>query len=148
MENSISHFLADDPSPPRMVSHDLFLCSYVTSEANLGSTGSTTIQTVFPHVQPGHDSHLAICTTRQATQANAYPIMVKSKDSGVRDREGSRQRHLLGQGVGCFPMLHAGICKMAGEHLPPRAARPGRMPAEELGAGPRKSSGGASQGYY
>lgn len=53
---------ADDPSPLRTVSHDLFLCSYVIREANLGSTGSTTIQTAFLHVQAGDDSHLAIFT--------------------------------------------------------------------------------------
>lgn len=61
---------ADDSSPPRTVSHDLFLCSYVTSEANLGSTGSTTIQTVFPHVRAGEDSHLAIVTAPHVTQAD------------------------------------------------------------------------------
>lgn len=44
---------ADDPSPLRMVSHDLFLGAYVISEANLGSTGSTTIRAAFPHVQTG-----------------------------------------------------------------------------------------------
>ena len=58
---------ADDPSPPRTVSHDLFLCSYVTSKANLGSTGSTTMQTAFPHVRAGDDSHLAIFPTPPAT---------------------------------------------------------------------------------
>lgn len=82
---------ADDPSPPGTGSHDLFLCSYVTSEANLGSTGSTTIQTVFPHVQAGEDSHLAIFTAPHVTQANTHHVMVKSLGSGVRECQGSSQ---------------------------------------------------------
>lgn len=82
---------ANDPSPPRTVSHDLFLCSYVINEANLGSTGSTTIQMVFLHVQAGDDSHLAIFTTPHVTQANTHLIIVKSKGSGVRECRGSGQ---------------------------------------------------------
>lgn len=82
---------ADDPSPPRTVSHDLFLCSYVISEANLGSTGFTTIQTVFPHVQAGDDSHLAISTTPHVMQVNTHHVMVKSKRSRVREHQGSSQ---------------------------------------------------------
>lgn len=43
---------ADDPSPPRMVPM-IYFCAYVISEANVGSTGSTTIQTAFPQVHAG-----------------------------------------------------------------------------------------------
>lgn len=82
---------ADDPSPPRTVSHDLFLCSYVTREANLGSTGSTTMQTVFPHVRAGDDAHLAIFPTPHAAQANTHHVMVKSEGSGIREHQGSSQ---------------------------------------------------------
>ena len=87
---------AYDPSPLRTVSHDLFLCSYVTSEANLGSTGSTTMQTVFPHVRAGDDSHLAIFPTPPEMQANTHHVMVRSKGSGVRDAR-VQTRLFLGQ---------------------------------------------------
>lgn len=70
---------ADDPSPPRTVSHDLFLCSYVINEANLGSTGSTTIQTIFLHVRAGDGSHLAIFTTPHVTQVDIQLIMVRAR---------------------------------------------------------------------
>lgn len=104
---------ANDPSPRRTVSHDLFLCSYVINEANLGSTGSTTIQMVFPHVQAGDDSHLAIFTTPHVTQANTHLIMVKSKGSGVRECRGSGQApHFLGQGTEHLPVFRASICEM------------------------------------
>lgn len=79
---------ADDPSPPRMVSHDLFPGSYVTGEANAGSTGSTTIQTVFPHVQAGEDSHLARFTAPHVMQADTHHVMVKSHGSGGKRTPG------------------------------------------------------------
>lgn len=82
---------ADDPSPPRTVSHDLFLGSYVTREPNLGSTGSTTIQTVFPHAQAGEDSHLAIFAVPHVTQAHTHHVIVKSHGPGVRKRPGTGQ---------------------------------------------------------
>lgn len=102
-----------------MVSHDLFLCSYVTSEANLGSAGSTTIQTAFPHVQAGDDSHLAIFTTPHATQANTHHVMAKSKGSRARERQGPSQAlpppRARPQAV---PVLWEGISEM-GVRIPP-----------------------------
>lgn len=113
---------ADDPSPSRTVSHDLFLGSYVTSEADLGSTGSTTIQTVFPHVQAGEDSHLAIFTAPHVMQVNRHHIIVKSHGSGVRGCQGSSQaaplpsaRH---QALACALCRHLGNGSKTSTFLP------------------------------